>query len=249
MISQDLIASLSANLYDDKTAAAIGAALLDPNNALFSPELLDAVSPFLASNTNYNAMVGDASAVAYGAGNQDDMQFFPAMVEYADQLQYDAEPDVGSEQGSYASASIAQASYHVSGSLKRSGDLYEVDAASSTLSADDQEDHDDESDEEDDEYHEPGRRAHGSNGSDKRKQGHKDSDGQPAAKKPRTRPPNADDILLKTDPALVEKLLVPVRKRRQPKAIDPSLPPEVGFVESGLADSALAMLTFPAHIY
>ena len=40
--------------------------------------------------------------------------------------------------------------------------------------------------------------------------------------------------LLQTDPALVEKMLIPVRKRRQAKTADPSLPPEVRFLVRGV---------------
>jgi len=206
MVSHDILASLGAGFYDEKTAAALTSVLLD-DNTVFSPELLDAVSPFL--NQGYMPMIPDAGLDANTNFAQNDIQLFPAMVDYTnenDLVPTSAQP--------YSSKSVANVPYPVL-KLKRSSDP-DMDAASSF---------EDESEDSDDEYNEGSRKSSGKRASTGKAQGNKV--GEPATKKPRTRPPIADDILLHTDPAIIEKMLVPVRKRRQPTTVDPSLPVEV----------------------
>lgn len=214
MMSHEVLAAFHGNdystIYDDKTAAALGAAMLEANGFELSPELIDAVTPFLAANMQYNPMVAENDSPAV------EMQFFP------DVNDFDAQPNglkVQPMDDFYANTSAPQIPFP-NVAIKRSGDL-EAEGPSSF----------EDSDESDEEYQEPGRKAGSKRPLSGCKSGQK-TGANAAAKKPRTRPPNADDILLHTDPALVEKMLVPVRKRRQPKTMDPSLPPEVGRCET-----------------
>ncbi|KAI9006411.1 hypothetical protein DFJ74DRAFT_690724 [Hyaloraphidium curvatum] len=189
--------------YDEKNVAAINHALFE-NVGLFSPELLDAASPFLHPPA-YPPLVDAEPAQPPAA------PFFPAIPAYpAASAKY--EPAVKYEfdypaTAPPASADPATLPAYPTLTLKRSADLTSADGAS-TLSDSE------EADASDEDYRPRAKKAR--------------SDGASASgKKQRARPAQADDILLKTDPETLSRLLVPVRKRRQPKPLDPNLPIEV----------------------